>query len=137
MPVRLWTPPKNPPGLTARHQSWGRVIDDRPRARQATPRLRKGTALPDDLLISTWVQLGCPRGFAEQLRHSEELRYTAAQVYFLVERAAAGGHVTHPETGESIRASELVDSMRAEYETMRKLELISDEPEHTVGLFER
>jgi hypothetical protein len=94
-------------------------------------------ALPDDVLIATLVGLGCPRWFAEELRHSEQLRFRAVQVYFLCEDAAAGRVLTHPVTGDRIPARDLVDSMRAEYEISRKVELISDRPDHTIGLFER
>jgi hypothetical protein len=94
-------------------------------------------ALPDAVLISTLVSLGCPRWFAELVRTSQQLRFRAVQVYFLCEDAAAGRRLTHPVTGESIPARDLVDSMRAEYEVMRRIELVSDVPDHTIGLFER
>jgi hypothetical protein len=133
---KIWIPSTSPTGLPRAPRPL-RVLDTRRDRNREQPCLEQGPALPDDKLIACLVSLGAPRWFAEELRHSPQLRFKAAQVYFLVEDAAAGRHVTHPVTGEKIKASELVDSMRAEYEASRKIELISDRPGHTIGLFER
>ena len=126
----------NPGGLAPSPYTAG-LIDNRPHRNKHQPALKKGKALPDDLLISVWCSIGCPRWFAEQLRESEQLRFQAASVYFLVEKAARGEHVQHPVTGYLIPAKDLVDLMRFEYQELRKVELVADDPMMSVGLFER
>ena len=113
------------------------MMDGREHRNRAQGRLKKGAALPDDRLIAVWCSIGCPSWFAEQLRTSETLRFQAAAVYFLVEKAAKGEHVLHPVTGYAIPARDLVDAMRFEYQEMRKVELVADHPDMSVGLFER
>ena len=88
----------NPSGL-APTAGYGADDGRREHRNRAQGRLKKGAALPDDRLIAVWCSIGCPRWFAEQLRTSETLRFQAAAVYFLVEKAAKGEHVLHPVTG--------------------------------------
>lgn len=113
------------------------MMDGRDHRNRAQGRLKRGRALPDDRLIAVWCSIGCPQWFAEQLRTSETLRFQAASVYFLVEKAAKGESVVHPVTGYMIPAKDLVDSMRFEYQELRKVELVADDPMMSVGLFER
>ena len=112
-------------------------MDGREHRNRAQGRLKAGKALPDDRLISVWCSIGCPGWFAEQLRKSEPLRFQAATVYFLVEKAARGESVAHPVTGYLIPAKDFVDPMRFEYQELRKVELVADDPMMSVGLFER
>lgn len=126
----------NPSGLAPAPVS-APMMDGREHRNRAQGRLKAGKALPDDRLIAVWCSIGCPRWFAEQLRTSETLRFQAASVYFLVEKAAKGESVVHPVTGYLIPAKDLVDSMRFEYQEMRKVELVADDPMMSVGLFER
>ncbi len=81
----------------------------------------------DDLLIATVVDLGMPRWSADQMRYHPGLRLAYVRVWMDVQAAAKG----HAE------AQERIDVVRATYQEMRQLELISERPSHTVGFWER
>ena len=113
------------------------ILDTRAHRNRGQPRLRKGRALPDDVLVATLVHVGCPRWFAEELRLSEQLRFQAAAVYFLAQDAAAGRHRTHPVTGEPILAKDLLDLVVSEYLLLRDVDMVADQPDMSAGFFER
>lgn len=94
-------------------------------------------ALPDSELIATLVQLGCPRWFADQVRHHPAVRFNAVAVWCLVQDAREGLSVQNAQTGEWSSARDLVDAMREQYAQARRDELISDRPNHTIGLGDR
>ncbi len=81
----------------------------------------------DRLLAATLIDLGMPRFAAEQLYGNPMLRFQALTVWIDVQDAAAGDR----------EARECVDNMRAKWDEARRIELISDRPEHTIGLWER
>lgn len=93
--------------------------------------------LPDDVLIATLVGLGCPRWFAEHVRVHPPLRFNAVATWCLVKDAQEGKMVQNARTGEMTSARDLVDAIREQYQTARKLELIHDDPGHTAGLGDR
>lgn len=98
---------------------------------------RELKAAPDDVLIATMVDLGCPRWFAEQVRIQPTVRFAATAVYMLVLDAREGRMVQNALTGEWSSARDLVDAIRAQYVDARRAEQISDVPDHTVGLGDR
>lgn len=98
---------------------------------------REIPALPDDLLVATLVELGCPRWFAEQLRRHPGLRFNAVATWCLVQDAREGASVQNARTGEWSSARDLVDAIREQYADARRQELINDVPGHTAGFGER
>lgn len=101
----------------------------------STPERNKGVTMaryplkgaPDELLIATLVAHGQPRWAAEEVRRHPGARFAALKFWCDVQDAAEG----HKE------AQERVDYCREVWSSMRKIELISDTPNHTIGLFER
>lgn len=81
----------------------------------------------DDLLIATVVAHGMPRWSAEQMREHPGLRLGYLRFWLDVQDAAAG----------DTEAQERVDVCRQAWDEARAIELISDRPEHTIGLWER
>lgn len=81
----------------------------------------------DELLIATVVELGCPRWSAEQMKYNPALRLAFYGMWTMVAAAAKGD----PE------AREIVDVARATWEEQRKLELVSDRPDGSVGFWDR
>lgn len=129
----------DPPGLVKQNgRPIGQIFNTAPDRNIGQPGItRELPQLPDDRLIATLVSLGMPRFAADEVRTHPTARFQAVAVWCLVQDAAEGKHVTHPQTGESIPAKELVDGMREAWAQARKVELISDRPEHTIGLWER
>jgi hypothetical protein len=82
---------------------------------------------PDELLVSTLVAHGQPRFSAEQLRTHGGARFYALRFWEDVQAAAKGDR----------EAQERVDYCREMWGNMRRIELISDRPAHTIGLWER
>lgn len=93
--------------------------------------------LPDDRLIATLISLECPRWFAEQVRTSHTCRFQAVAVWCLVQDALEGKSVMNARTGEVFRARELVDGIREQYREMRRIELVADRPDMSIGMWER
>lgn len=81
----------------------------------------------DELLAATMVSLGMPAFAADQVRHSPQLRLQFTQLWAAVQLAAQG----NPD------AQERVDVARATFAEGRKIGLISDKPDGSVGLWER
>lgn len=98
---------------------------------------REIKALPDQQLVATLVELGCPRWVAEQVRTHPGMRYAAVATWCLVRDAQEGKTVVNARTGDRTSARALVDAIREQYAQARKAELISEVPDHTIGLWER
>lgn len=81
----------------------------------------------DDALISCVVTHGMPLWSADQMRYNPNLRLHYYMFYLDVKEAAKG----------DIEAKGRVDGAMATWQHMRKEELISDIPNHTVGFWER
>ncbi len=81
----------------------------------------------DDLLIATVVDNGMPLWSADQMRHNPALRLQYYLFWMDVRDAAKG----------DAEAKGRVDGAREAWAQMRKDELISDIPNHTIGLWER
>lgn len=81
----------------------------------------------DDLLIATLVAHGQPRWAAEEVRRYPPVRLAALRFWVDVHDAAKGDP----------HARERVDRCRELWQIMRRIELISDRPDHTIGIFER
>lgn len=81
----------------------------------------------DNRLIATAVELGMPRHAAEQARTHPPARFALLTVWCDVQDAQEGDKL----------ARERVDYYRWCFQEGRKLEVISDQPEQTVGFFER
>lgn len=81
----------------------------------------------DELLIATVVDNGMPRWSADQMRHNPSLRLQFYMFWMDVRDAARGNS----------EARERVDGCRHAWTDMRKLELVNDRPEMSVGLWER
>lgn len=81
----------------------------------------------DDLLIATAVEYGMPRWAAEQCRENVYRRYDLLAFWNVVQDAAEG----------DIEARERLDASRGKWDEMRQVELVSDRPGHTIGLWER
>jgi len=125
------------PGSLAPAPEAPHLLDPAPHRNVGQPTIsRELEALPDARLIATLVALGAPRWYAEQLRTQPSLRFNAVAVWCLVQDAAEGRVVVHAN-GERTTARELVDGIRQQYQEMRILELISDQPEATIGLWDR
>lgn len=141
---RLWSPRhRQPVGIPSDLPSAGRtprpdladVFDHDPRRNLGQPAVsREIPALPDGVLISTMTWLGAPRWWAENIRHHPQLRFAAVAVWCLVQDAREGKSVINARTGETVKARELVDAMREEYQQARWNELVDDVPEHTLPL---
>ena len=83
--------------------------------------------LTDDRLIAVVISLGMPRWSAEQMRSNPMLRLCYLRTFWDVQEAAGG----------DAEARERVDAIRAHFVEARALELVSDRPGHTIGLWER
>jgi hypothetical protein len=81
----------------------------------------------DEKLIATVVDHGMPRWSADQMRYNPMLRLQYYLFWLDVREAAKG----------NAEAKDRVDGARASWDEMRKIELISDTPDHTIGLWER
>lgn len=81
----------------------------------------------DNLLIATVVDLGMPRWSAEQMRSNPALRLHYYMVWRDVQEAAKGVK----------ESQDRIDAIRQSYVEMRKQELVSDTPNHTIGFWER
>lgn len=81
----------------------------------------------DDLLVATLVAHGQPRFAAEEVRGNPAIRLRACMFWSDVQNAARGDR----------EAKERVDVIRQAWQQMRQIELISDRPGHTIGLWER
>jgi hypothetical protein len=81
----------------------------------------------DNRLISTAVQLGCPRWAAEQARTHPPARFALLRVWCDVQDAAEG----NPD------AKERVDYYKWCFQEARRQEIIDDRPGRTAGIFER
>lgn len=81
----------------------------------------------DALLIATVIELGMPRWSAEQMKYNPALRLHYYMTWLDVREAAKGNK----------EAQGRIDGIRASFAQMRKDELISDTPNHTIGLWER
>lgn len=84
-------------------------------------------AAPDDLLVAVLVEHGMPVWLANELRRSPMHRAMAFDFYMMVLDAQEG----------DADAKERVDLFREQQQQMREIELISETPEHTIGLWER
>ena len=104
------------------------VFDSRPHRNVGQPGIATELKYPNDrLLIATLVAHGQPQWSAEQLRFHPPARFWALKFWLDVQDAAEGDG----------QAKERVDYCRSCWQEMRKIELISDRPEHTIGFFER
>lgn len=81
----------------------------------------------DDLLIATVIEHGMPKWSADQMRHNPSLRLHYYLFWLDVREAAKG----------SKESQERVDAAITAWAEMRRNELISDVPNHTIGLWER
>jgi hypothetical protein len=81
----------------------------------------------DDLLIATVIHHGMPKWSADQMRYNPALRLTYYLFWLDVQEAAKGNK----------DAAGRVDGAMTAWIEMRKDELISDTPNHTIGLWER
>ena len=81
----------------------------------------------DDMLIATVIDNGMPKWSADQMRHHPGLRLTYYMFWLDVREAARGNS----------EAQGRVDGAREAWIQARKGELISEIPNHTVGLWER
>lgn len=82
------------------------------------PQIPQNNAYTDDYLIATLVNHGNPRWSAEALRNNSGLRFAATQFAIDVEDAVTG----------SREAKQRVDYIRAQWEMLRREELLSDDP---------
>lgn len=98
---------------------------------------REIPVLPDRQLVATYVALGCPEEMAWQIVRHPSGRFQLVAVWCLVRDAEEGLTVYNGATGEAKPAREVVDMIRHQLLEARRAELISDNPEHTVGIFER
>lgn len=127
MPAIHLPPGVDPAGLPRAPQA-PQVFDPSPHRNVGMPaRYTEFETVPDDLLIATAVALGMPRFAAEQCRVQPTLRWSLAVVWADVQDADEGDRL----------AKEKVDYYRAMWAEMRRMELIADKPDHTIGLFER
>lgn len=116
-----------PPGLT-RAPVAPRIFSTEPHRNLGQPGIsRELTAVPDDLLIATALQLGMPRWSAEQCRYHPFARFNLLRTYMDVLDAREGDG----------QAKERIDYIRHCFVEMRKIELVSERPSHTIGLWER
>ena len=124
---RLWLP-TDPPSLPRAPRAPD-VFDHSPHRNRGMAGIdnHNSTREWDNRLIATAVAVGCPRWAAEQCRTHPPARHALLKVWCDVQDAAEG------DAG----AGERVDYYRSCFETARRLEVISDRPAHTVGLFER
>ena len=82
----------------------------------------------DDLLVSTMIYaVDMPRAMAELLRENPSLRWEAIVLWVKVKEAAAGNKP----------AQEWVDTVREKMQIARRVGLVHDIPEHTIGMWER
>ena len=81
----------------------------------------------DDLLIATVIAHGMPKWSADQMRYHPGLRLQYYLFHLDVREAAKG----------NAEAKDRVDGAISAWAQMRKDELISDTPSHTIGLWER
>lgn len=81
----------------------------------------------DDMLIATVVAHGMPKWSADQMRYHPGLRLQYYLFWLDVREAAKG----------NTEAAGRVDGARAAWDEMRRIELISDIPDRTIGLWER
>lgn len=123
----------NPPSAASTRQPiLGRSVFDRKRIAVA---LAQGLidGLPplddptDDLLIATVVSLGMPRWSAEQMRYHPGLRLQYYLLWLDVSEAARG----------NVEARGRVDGCREAWSEMRKIELVTDRPDMSIGMWER
>jgi hypothetical protein len=84
-------------------------------------------SLPDDRIVAVMVEHGCPAWSANELRRNPYLRFCGVRFFFDVMDAAEG----------NAAAKERVELMRSGYQEMRKIGLIDETPDHTIGLWER
>lgn len=104
------------------------IFDTSPHRNLGQPGItREIPQCPDDRLIATLVEYGQPRWAAEEVRNHPLCRFNAFRFWCDVQDAAEGDK----------EAKERVDYCRAMWQEMRKDELISDIPDHTIGLWER
>lgn len=117
---------KNPP--RAKQIKVRPIFDSSPHRNRGMPGIAHELDWPNDnLLVSTLVALGQPQWSAEQIRHHPPARYAAVCTWLTVQEAAEGDRL----------AKEKLDYIRWSFAEMRKLELVSDIPNHTVGFMER
>lgn len=81
----------------------------------------------DEQLIATVIAHGMPRWSADQMRYNPALRLRYYMFWLDVREAAKGVK----------ESKERVDSAISAWAEMRKVELVSDIPNHTIGLWER
>lgn len=116
-PVKLWTPPTDPPGLPRAPRAPD-IFDHAPGRSRGMPGISESTPEWDNLLIATAVELGCPRWAAEQCRTHPPARYSLLQVWCDVQLAAEGDGP----------AKERIDYYRWCFEKARKEGHIADSP---------
>lgn len=117
---------KNPP--TVKRMNVRPIFDSRPHRNRGQPGIARELNWPNDnLLIATLVQHGQPQWSAEQIRFHPPARFHALRFFLDVLDAAEGDK----------QARERIDYCRWSWQEMRKQEVISDRPNHTVGFFER
>lgn len=137
-PGARWQPGGDLPGLAPTPYAGARIFSSDPQRNVGQPGIeRELPQLPDARLIATLVDLGCPQWAAEQMVKHPSGRFSAVCTWCLVQDAAEGKNVQNALTGEWTSAKDLVDAMRAQYADARRVELISDRPDHTIGLWER
>jgi hypothetical protein len=81
----------------------------------------------DELLIATVIEHGMPRWSADQMRYHPGLRLQYYLFWLDVREAAKG----------NVESKGRVDGAIEAWAQMRKDELISDTPGHTIGFWER
>lgn len=90
--------------------------------------VRKVEDMPStERMIATVVEWGMPLWAADQARYSPYRLYDLWTAYAVVTLAGEG----------DVDAKQRLDLMRGKWEEMRRVELISDQPEKTIGLWER
>jgi len=104
------------------------IFDSSPERNVGVPMQRyECRFVPDELLKATLVDHGCPRWFAEEVERHPGVRHAALRFWCCVQDAAEGYKP----------AIEWLDQKREMWAEMRKVELISDRPGHTIGFWER
>ena len=124
-PVRLWTPPTDPPGLPRAPRAPD-IFDHRPERNRGMPGVANdhSTREWDNRLIATAAALGCPRWAAEQCRTHPPARHALLQVWGDVQLAAMGDG----------QARERLDYYRWCFQESRRQQHISDTPAAPGGI---
>lgn len=123
--------PVDPPTVS-RRESVGDVFDQPRMASQiaaghiqACPPLKYPS---DDLLVASMVWgVGMPPAMANMLRDNPTLRWEAVVLWTKIKEAAQGDKL----------AQEWVDTVREKMVIARRVGLVHDKPDHTIGLWER